>query len=204
MIIRWNGHSCFTVETAQGTVVLDPYAPDSVPGLPALDLKGDAVLCSHGHADHSAADQVTLSGGTCAVAVEEIPCYHDKVQGAKRGPNTIRILAAEGMRVAHLGDLGHPLDLEQVEKLKKLDALMIPVGGFFTIDAAQAKEIVEELKPRVVIPMHYRGEGFGYDILAPLDDYLSLVDGPIVRYPGNSMELTPETFAQTAVLACPL
>ena len=73
MIIRWNGHSCFTVETAQGTVVLDPYAPDSVPGLPALDLKGDAVLCSHGHADHSAADQVTLSGGTCAVAVEEIP-----------------------------------------------------------------------------------------------------------------------------------
>ena len=81
---------------------------------------------------------------------------------------------------------------------------MIPVGGFFTIDAAQAKEIVEELKPRVVIPMHYRGEGFGYDILAPLDDYLSLVEGPIVRYPGNSMELTQETFAQTAVLACPL
>lgn len=204
MVIRWNGHSCFTVETAQGTVVLDPYAPASVPGLPALDLKGDAVLCSHGHADHSGVGQVTLSGGPCTVAVEEIPCYHDAVEGTKRGPNTIRILSAEGMRVAHLGDLGHPLDLEQLEKLKGLDALMIPVGGFFTINADQAKEIVDELKPRVVIPMHYRGEGFGYDVLAPLDDYLSLVDGPIVRYPGNSMELTPETFAQTAVLACPL
>lgn len=204
MIIRWNGHSCFTLATAQGTVVLDPYAPGSVPGLPDLDLTADLVLCSHGHADHSAADRVALSGKPCAVAVEKLPCFHDKVQGAKRGPNTIHILSAEGLRLAHLGDLGHELSEEQLDKLAGLDALLLPVGGFFTIGPEQAKALVDRLRPRVVIPMHYRGEGFGYDITAPVEDYLALIDGPVERCTQNTLELTAHTPAQTAVLTCPL
>lgn len=204
MIIRWNGHSCFTVETTQGTLVLDPYAPGSVPGLPDLDLTADAVLCSHGHADHNAADRVALSGKACTIAVEKIACFHDKLQGAKRGPNTIHILSAEGMRVAHLGDLGHELDQEQLAQLTGLDALLLPVGGFFTIGPEQAKALVDQIRPRVVVPMHYRGEGFGYNVTATVEDYLALVDGPVKRYTRNELELTADTPAQTAVLTCPL
>ena len=103
--------------------------------------------------------------------------------------------------MAHLGDLGCTLEPEQMEKLKGLDALMIPVGGFYTIDAKQAKALVDQLQPRVTIPMHYRGDGFGYEVTGPLEDYLALCrDQNVVRYPGNTLELTPDTPAQTAVL----
>ena len=203
MIIQWNGHSCFTLKTAQGTVVLDPYAPGSVPGLPPLKLTADAVLCSHGHADHNYVQGVELSGRPCGVQVEALPCFHDGARGAKRGSNLILILSAEGMRVAHLGDLGHDLELEQLEKLRGADVLMIPVGGFYTIDAEQAHQIVEELRPRIVLPMHYRGEGFGYEVLSPVGDFLALTVGPVERYPGSSLEVTKDTPAQTAVLTCP-
>ena len=203
MLIRWNGHACFTLETEQGTVVLDPYTPGSVPGLPELKLKADAVLCSHGHADHSYVQGVELSGKPCHIGIKTLDCYHDEARGAKRGQNRIHILSAEGMRVAHLGDLGHDLDLEQLEKLRGVDVLMIPVGGFYTIDAEQAHRIVEELRPRIVLPMHYRGEGFGYEVLAPVGDFLTLAEGPVERYPGSVLEVTKDTPAQTAVLTCP-
>ena len=78
---------------------------------------------------------------------------------------------------------------------------MIPVGGYYTIDARQAKALVDELKPRVVIPMHYRSEHFGYDVIAPLEDFLTLC-GDVVKYPGSTLELTAGTPAQTAVLSC--
>ena len=101
--------------------------------------------------------------------------------------------------MAHLGDLGCELEPEQLEALKNLDALMIPVGGFYTIDAAQAKALVEQLKPRVTVPMHYRGENFGYDVIGPLEDYLKLCSD-VVRYPDNVLTLDRDTPAQTAVL----
>ncbi len=203
MHLTWNGHSCFTLETQQGTVVLDPYRPGSVPGLPDLKLNADGVYCSHGHNDHAGAELVTLSGKGHTVQVEEIETYHDPEQGALRGKNTIRIFTAEGLRVAHLGDLGCELTPEQVERLTGLDALMFPVGGHYTIDAKQARKVVEQLKPRVAVPMHYRGENFGYDVIGPLEDYLVLCDD-VVRYPGNTLEVTADTPAQTAVLTCPV
>ena len=203
MIIQWNGHSCFTLETAQGTVVLDPYAPGSVPGLSLPKLRADAVLCSHGHADHGYVQGVELSGRPCAVEIRVLPCFHDEVQGAKRGQNKIHILSAEGMRIAHLGDLGHDPDPEQLDQLRGADVLMIPVGGFYTIDARQAHRIATELCPRIVLPMHYRGDDFGYEVLSPVGDFLALTQGPVERYPGSSLEVTKDTPAQTAVLACP-
>ena len=125
--------------------------------------------------------------------------WHDEVQGAKRGPNTMRIFSAEGLRVAHLGDLGCGLTPEQAEALSGLDALLIPVGGFYTIDAGQAKAVVDQLKPRVVVPMHYRGKDFGYEVIGSVEDFLALQSG-VVRYEGNVLELTQDTPAQTAVL----
>ena len=201
MELIWNGHSCFTLLTSQGSLVLDPYRDGSVPGLAPLRLTADAVLCSHGHGDHGAAELVTLTGSAPSFQVEELAAFHDDRQGALRGPNTIHIISAEGMRVAHLGDLGCSLTPEQTGRLTGLDALLIPVGGYYTIDAAQAHARVRALGPRVVVPMHYRGAGFGYDVIGPVEDFLALQD-QVVRYPGSKLTLTPDTPAQTAVLTC--
>lgn len=202
MLLTWNGHSCFTLDTKQGKLVLDPYRHGSVPGLPDLNLEADGVYCSHQHDDHGGAELVKLSGQGHTVEVEEIETFHDPEKGTLRGKNIIRIFTAEGLRIAHLGDLGCELEPEQIERLKNLDALLFPVGGYFTIDATQARTLVEQLKPRVAVPMHYRGETFGYDVIGPLEEYLAFCSD-IVRYPGNTMELTAETPAQTAVLTCP-
>ena len=184
-------------------MVLDPYLDGSVPGLSPIRLTADRVYCSHGHRDHGGTEVVTLTGKVPTLTVEELHTWHDDQQGAKRGPNVIHILQAEGMRVAHLGDLGCTLEQEQLEKLTGLDALMIPVGGFYTIDAQQAKALVDQIKPRVTIPMHYRSDTFGYDVIGPLEDYLALCQD-VVRYPDNVLELTRDTPAQTAVLTyCP-
>ena len=201
MKLIWNGHSCFTVETAQGTAVFDPYEDGNVPGYAPLRVAGDQALCSHGHGDHNAVQCVTLSGKTPTYEVEEISTYHDPEKGALRGPNTIRILSAEGLKVCHLGDLGCDLTDEQIAKLQGLDALLIPVGGFFTIDAAQAEKVVEQLKPRVVVPMHYRFGDHGYPVIGTIDAILALRND-VVRYDSDTLELTADTPAQTAVLTC--
>ena len=131
MKLTWNGHSCFTLETAEGSVVLDPYADGSVPGLAPLRLTADTVLCSHRHRDHNAREVVTLTGKTPTFGVETISTFHDPEQGALRGENTIHIISAEGMRFAHLGDLGCELTARQMDQLHRVDVLMIPVGGYY-------------------------------------------------------------------------
>ena len=199
MKLIWNGHSCFTLATEAGTLVIDPYEDGSVPGLSPLHLEADAVYCSHEHRDHGNRAAVALSGKPCAVEVEELATWHDEVQGAKRGPNTMRIFSAEGLRVAHLGDLGCGLTPEQAEALSGLDALLIPVGGFYTIDAKQAKALIDQIQPRVTLPMHYRGEAFGYDVIGTLDEFTDLCDC-VVEYAGNSIELNGEMLQQVAVL----
>ena len=199
MTITYLGHSCFKVESRGYVVVLDPYEEGSVPGYGPVREEADAVLCSHGHRDHGAVGCVTLRQGEVSpFAVETIHTWHDDRQGALRGPDTIHILDDGQCRVAHLGDLGCELTPEQKEKLKGLTALLIPVGGYYTIDAAQASALADELSPAVVIPMHYRGEGFGYDVIGPLEDFAALrSDG---REYGSVLELTPEIEKQTAML----
>ena len=202
MRLIWNGHSCFTLETAGGTVVVDPYLDGSVPGLAPIRLRADAVYCSHDHRDHGARELVALTGEKPDVAVETIHTWHDDQQGAQRGPNTIHIFQAEGLRVAHLGDLGCELEPEQLEALKGLDALMIPVGGFYTIDARGAKAVAEALSPRVIVPMHYRTEAFGLREIDTVEPFLALFSKELVRhYDANRLELTADTPAQVAVLS---
>ena len=200
MHITWLGHSCFRVESRGYTAVLDPYADGSVEGLLPVRETADLVLCSHEHGDHNARDLVTLREGKAPVfRVETISTYHDDQKGAKRGPNTIHILDDGVFRAAHAGDLGCALSGEELEKLKGLDVLMVPVGGYYTIDAAQARALVNAVKPRIVIPMHYRGQGFGFDVLAELEDYTRLC-GDVVYYGGSVLELTKDLPVQTAVL----
>ena len=201
MLIKWNGHSCFTVKTQEGTVVFDPYAPGSVPGCGTLHLQADAVYCSHGHHDHAARDRVTLSGRDISLTVEALPSFHDDQGGRLRGSNTVHILHAEGMRLAHLGDLGHLPAGSLLEALQGVDALLVPVGGYYTIDAETAKKIVDAVSPRVTIPMHYRLGGMGYDVLQTLEEFTNLC-GEVTYYDTDTLELAAETGTQIAVLRC--
>jgi L-ascorbate metabolism protein UlaG (beta-lactamase superfamily) len=201
MIITWLGHACFKIESAGYAIVLDPYADGYVPGLSPLRVTANKVLCSHDHGDHGYVDAVTLerSDAPCPFSIETISCAHDDVGGTKRGMNLIHILSAEGLRVAHLGDIGCPLDEEQLAKIGKLDACLIPVGGFYTIGPAEAVALMEQLNPRVVIPMHYRSESFGFSNIGELSDFTRLC-GDVVEYEGNSLVLDEHTKKQTAVL----
>ena len=202
MKLTWYGHSCFLLETAEGSVVFDPYAPGSVPGWRLPPLTADKVLCSHQHADHNWAEGVTLSGRTPAFRLQALNTWHDGEQGALRGPNTIYVVEAEGRRVAHLGDLGHELSAEQLAALGKIDVLLLPVGGFFTIDAAQAARTAEAIGAPVVIPMHYRGAAFGYDKIGPLEDFLAL-RGDVLCLESSAVELDTLQTPVTAVPARP-
>ena len=158
------------------------------------------VALSHGHGDHSGTECISLRQGAASpFTVETIDTWHDDKNGAKRGPNTIHILSDGQCRIAHLGDLGCDLTLEQKDKLRRLTALLIPVGGFFTINAAQAKALVDELAPTVAIPMHYRGRGFGYPVIGKVDKFTKLC-GNVITYPSSELELSPQTSRQTAVL----
>ena len=175
MKITWYGHACFQVESSCGSVVFDPYAPGSVPGLslPA-DLTADAVVCSHDHHDHNYREGVQLTGATPSFTLSSVNCFHDDARGAKRGPNCITVLEADGLRLAHFGDVGHMLPDEAFEMLGKLDVVMIPVGGFYTVDAALAKKICDRIQPRHIVPMHYRKGSTGLPVIAELEEFTSL------------------------------
>ena len=202
MKLTWYGHSCFLLETAEGSAVFDPYAPGSVPGWLLPELTADCALCSHGHNDHNWAEGVTLTGKTPAFKIETLDTWHDGARGTLRGANTIRVVEAEGHRFAHLGDFGHELSAAQLAALGRIDVLMLPVGGFFTIDAAQAARTAEAIGAPVVIPMHYRGKDFGYDRIGPVEDFLALREN-VVYLETNVVGFSALTSPVTLVPARP-
>lgn len=165
MLFQHIGHAEFLIETESGfRIVTDPY--DAGCGYPIRKAAADEVLVSHHHHDHDAVEN--LSGNPRVVdregvhtpeqgiRITAIPGWHDDSEGSKRGPTLLFLIESEGLRIAHLGDLGCALSDEQVEVLNSVDVLMIPVGGFFTIDANMAKEVADRLKARVILPMHYK------------------------------------------------
>jgi len=199
--ITWLGHACFKIESAGYAIVLDPYEDGYVPGLSNLRVSANKVLCSHQHGDHCCVDAVTVKDfdAPCPFAVSTVSCAHDDVGGKRRGMNLIHILESGGLRVAHFGDIGCRLTDGQIAEIGKLDAAILPVGGYYTIGPEEAKELAERLNARVVIPMHYRSEAFGFPNTAELSAFTRLCDD-VVEYDGNSMVLGESTRKQTAVL----
>lgn len=178
MKITWLGHASFLLDADGYQLVLDPYEDGYVPGLSNIREEADLVLCSHEHNDHNARQVVALKeGGISPLTITEIDTWHDEVQGAKRGSNKIFILDDGKEKIAHLGDLGCELEEEQMAKLMNLDAVMVPVGGFFTIDAGQAADLVKKLNPKKIYPMHYRDDelGFGYEIIGTVKQFTDLL-----------------------------
>ncbi len=173
--VQWLGHSCFALTADGYRIVVDPYKPGSVPGYEPLSLTANEVFCSHDHGDHGYTAAVRVSPKeNSPFTVTCLDGWHDDAQGTKRGPNRMHIFTAHGIRVAHLGDLGCMPTDSQLEQLAGVDALLIPVGGYYTIGPKEAIEVMEKIKPVVTIPMHYRTQQFGYDVIGTLKDFLDL------------------------------
>ena len=188
MMIEYMGHSCLRLKDFQDTgykVLFDPYKKGSVPGYRDLGDEGRAnlVLCSHEHDDHCGMDNVNVEPyeGECPFEVEKIESYHDPEHGALRGNNTIHIvtLKSTGEKIIHYGDLGMDIDEllteENLAKLSGADFAFIPVGGYYTIDAEQALELIDRTKPKVGVGMHFRSDlcKCGYDVLETEMDFLT-------------------------------
>lgn len=182
MIIRCIGHACFVMELDNGMrLVTDPY--DDSCGYPVQSLKADAALVSHHHHDHAAVetvdcgkviDQAGVHTLAADVKVTAVKAYHDNQGGALRGETLLFLVEAEGLRVAHLGDLGHLPTKEQIAALAPVDVLMVPVGGHFTIDAQEAQDTARLLQARVILPMHYRTEATAGWPIGPVEDFTRL------------------------------
>jgi L-ascorbate metabolism protein UlaG (beta-lactamase superfamily) len=175
MIISWQGQSCFKIQDKIGpdgiTVATDPF--DKSVGLKVPNFEADIVTVSHDHFDHNNVQAlrgnpfiINMAGeyDVKGVLVEGIESYHDDKKGEERGKNIIYRIEMEDISIVHLGDLGHTLDNSQLAKLEATDILMIPVGGKYTLDAKKAVEVIAQLEPRIIIPMHYKIPGLKVDI----------------------------------------
>ena len=181
MRIQWKGHSSFLLSSDNGKQVLtDPF--NEQVGLPLPNVDVDVVTVSHQHGDHNATHLlpgtpvvVEKDGGHVVAGIEirGITAYHDMEQGAQRGSNTIFIITIDEINICHLGDLGHPLTPKQVADIGKVDILLVPVGGFYTIDSKQAYEIVQQLQPSFIVPMHYKLDERMHYPIASVDEFLS-------------------------------
>lgn len=163
-------------------IITDPYEPAFVsresPRYGEIKESADIVTVSHDHGDHNNAAAVrgnpeVIRGTTKIKGIEfkGIPTYHDDATGKLRGTNTVFCFEVDGIKICHLGDLGHQLSDRETAKLGRIDILLIPVGGFYTIDAKVATEICKQLKPKVIIPMHYKTDKCDYPI-AGVDSFL--------------------------------
>jgi len=163
MEINWLGHSCFRIKGSHSAIVTDPYSPDWRDLSAKLDA--DIVTVSHRHLGHSYTDGISgeprlISGPgeyeITDILVVGLATFHDAVRGGERGQNTVYLFEVDEVSICHLGDLGHKFSGAQLEELGSVDILLTPVGGVSTIDASLAAEVVRQIGPRVVIPMHYR------------------------------------------------
>ncbi len=205
MKIQWLGHSAFLIESDSGRKLLtDPYdagSYDGAVGYEEIDVKADVVTVSHEHPDHDGVANLIHEPGEVVRGTESrvisdfrisgISTFHDEHNGQDRGKNTVFVIEVDGVRVCHLGDLGHLLSEEQIVALGRVDVLFIPVGGHFTIDAAQATELVQRVNPRIVIPMHYKTDVLAFPI-AGVDDFLKGKSN-FLKLDSPSTEVTKDT-----------
>lgn len=198
--IHYHGHACFTLESNGFRTVLDPYADGMVPGLPALSLAAERVLCSHGHGDHAYTQAVSLKSTDMQppYTLEILEVFHDDRGGALRGDNRIHLFRFGELSVAHMGDLGHIPDDDVLNQLKGVDCMLVPVGGFYTIDPDTAARLVELIQPRITVPMHYRTDNVGFDVLAHVNTFTEKFDQ--VHSCENSFTLTGEEPQQILVI----
>ncbi len=199
--IKWLGHSSFLISEDDGVrIVTDPF--DEKVGYPLPEESADICLVSHDHFDHNCVSVIKgrpevvkgegekKAGG---IGFKGVPSFHDEKGGSERGQNTIWTFELGGIRFAHAGDLGIDLDDSQTRQIGAVDVLFVPTGGFYTIDAAAATRVVERLKPRAVIPMHYKTTFLGDNFpLSGVDAFLKGKEN-VIKTGRNSMSFTKDS-----------
>lgn len=202
MDITFLGHASFKIKGKRMSVVTDPF-DERIGKFPKTDA--EVVTVSHQHGDHNMVDKVTgtrkvIEGpgeyeisGTSFIGV---PSFHDEKKGELRGKNIIFVIEMDGLKVAHLGDLGHMLSDKQVEQIGRPDVLLIPVGGVYTIDAKTAVDVVQALEPKIIVPMHFQVKGLALSkTLGSLEDFLAIIEIKVVkekRLKLNAATLSPD------------
>ena len=199
MKIKYLGHASFVITSDTGIkIITDPYETGGAIGYGGIRESADIVVVSHDHFDHN---NVAAVGGNPkpvrgavttevkGIVFQGIPSYHDDAGGRQRGNNTIFCFEVDGIRVCHLGDLGHQLSAQQIADLGRVDILLIPVGGSVTLDARGATEVCSKLKPAVVMPMHYKTAKCGLSI-AGVDDFLRGKEN-VKRLDASEVEFKP-------------
>ncbi len=181
MKIKWLGHASFLITSDSGIrIITDPYTTGGPLTYGEIKESADIVTVSHDHSDHNNSAAVRgnpkiIKGAGSAevkgIAFEGIPTAHDEAGGSKRGYNTIFCFEVDGLKLCHAGDLGHTLGKKEIDEIDKVDILLIPVGGYYTIDANVATEVCDKLKPKVIIPMHYKTDKCSYPI-STVDGFL--------------------------------
>lgn len=227
IVIRWLGQACFLLSTLTGThILLDPPHPQVGYHIAAHSIPANIVFVSHEHPDHN---YVGAAKGTLrevkplpksmryaegeyvsprpeTLLYRRVLADHDNVHGAKRGLDTITVIETDGLRFCHLGDLGQfSLTPTQVREIGRVDVLMIPVGGFYTIDGTQAARIVGQLHPRVILPMHYRTPALNDDLqnkLASPTAFLTAMKGRarVVTVKARDLALSPQSLPRTPTI----
>ena len=208
MKLRYLGHAAFELVSERGTrIIFDPYESGAYDGaLKYGPISGryDLAVVSHDHADHSdpgvksRAANVVDGPGTFdleGVRVISRPTYHDESGGGERGGNLVSVVELDGMRIAHLGDLGHTLEDDELKAIGIVDVLLIPVGGHFTINAATAAGLVDEIGPGIVIPMHFKTDKVDFPI-APVDGFTELMEDVEVTG-GSELDVTKDDMPET-------
>lgn len=184
MILQYYGHDLFSFTLADGTVIVtDPYG--DFYQYPKRTLYADICTISHHHHDHDSVGMLTgdpividTEGAHIpkeGVLVTGVSTFHDVEQGQKHGQNLVFIIEADGLRLVHLGDLGHTLSAAQIAAIQQPDILLLPVGGNYTIDAKAAVKVMQSLAPKVTIPMHYRTRESQAMPIEPVSSFLSLL-----------------------------
>jgi L-ascorbate metabolism protein UlaG (beta-lactamase superfamily) len=190
MKIKWYGHAAFLITSDQGVkIITDPYESGAFGGqltYGQIKDQADIVIISHDHADHNdtqslpGSPEIVKGSGSKTVkgiSIKGISAYHDASKGSERGENTIFSFSVDGMKICHLGDLGHILSEKELAEIGPVDLLLIPVGGYFTIDPNEATRVAEQIKPKILIPMHFKTKKCGFPI-APVEDFLKGKSNP--------------------------
>lgn len=197
MNITWRGHACFILESDEGVrVAFDPY--DESVGYPMRPFLADVVLSSHGHHDHCCRDllkgnPVWIQGegeeNVSGVRVTGYSTWHDDARGSLRGPNTMFLIEMDGLRILHAGDLGEQLSKTLLSRLGRIDVLMLPVGGTYTLTGEQAAQVAQAVGAAVTLPMHYKAAGVTYPITdeKPFLEAMDALDAPHMK----ALSLTP-------------
>lgn len=199
--IEWLGHSSFKLMYKEYSIVIDPFADNIIPGLKGVNEEAHLVLCSHEHRDHNARDNVSLlPSKTNPFNIIEIESYHDAHQGLDRGKNKMVILQDDTVKLVHLGDIGCIPELDMIEQMSHPDVLFVPIGGHYTLDREAIIKLIQMLQPKVIVPMHYRSDDFGPNVIGTLDEFTHLMDLPIIPYGSTNFNYTSEMTSHIAVL----